>query len=95
MALIHYDLTLGSGTTQLTTTRKGVRHMWIENVAGNAIVYLGNTSTVSSTNYGRSIPAGAAFLEIGPFSGDAPCYTTEFWFKGTDTQVIHVLVVTH
>ncbi len=94
MALVHYDVTLGTGTNQLTTTRKGVRHMWIENVTSNGVLYVGETSSVSSTVFGRSI-AAASTLEIGPFSGDAPFNTTDVWFKGTSTNVIHVLVVTH
>jgi hypothetical protein len=95
MAVKHIDLTL-SGATPITATaatRKGIQHIIIQNTAGNAAIFIGD-STVSSTSYGHTLAAGG-ILHIGPFSSMAPLNTAGLYIKGTDAQVVHILVVTH
>lgn len=95
MALRTYQVTLGSGATQLDSTRHGVRQIIFSSGAHD---YFVGKSNVDST-HGVKVPVPAAnvpytLMSVGPFSGDEPCYTNEFYLSGTQNDVIQVIVVT-
>lgn len=96
MAIKHIDVTLGATAAAITTTtatRKGIRHIVIQNTAANAAIFIGD-STVSSTSYGHTL-AASGILHLGPFSGSAPINTAEIYIKGTANEKVHILLVTH
>ena len=95
MALHTLQVTIGAAATQITTTRKGVRQMWFSPTGHD---YYVGTSNVDAT-HGVKIPVPAAnvpyaIVSVGPFSGDEPCYTTEFYVSGTQNDVVQILLVT-
>ena len=97
MALIHYDLTVGTAAVALTSVNgnKGILEMHIGSpVSTNA--YVGKSGT-SATSYGYVISAGSSGipLKVGPFSGHAPLNTKEVYVAADGADVVHVLVVTH
>jgi hypothetical protein len=93
MALRQYNVTLGAGATQVTSTRRGIRHAIIQNTAGNAAIFIGDAD-VTNAIYGHTL-AASGILHLGPFSGDAPLSTDELYITGTQSQVVHVLLITH
>lgn len=70
---------------------KGIRQMKIDAPAA-AITYGTRTGATFTTTPGTV--AGAASLTIGPFSGDSPTRTSEWFFKGTAAQVVTLTLVT-
>lgn len=71
---------------------KGIQHMILTAPAA-AVTYgprIGGTFTSTPGTI-----AGAATLAIGPFSNDAPTRTSEWFFKGTNAQVLNITLVTH
>lgn len=94
MALGHIDVTLGAGSTRVTTTRIPIQQFILHNPTGNASVLIGD-SDLSATSYGILVAAGANSPSIGPFSAAAPVNLNEFYVRGTEAQVVHILYVTH
>lgn len=92
MALLTYQVTLGAAATQLTTTRKGVRQLLFMPAAH--AYYIGK-SNVDSTHGIEVFPTAVQCTSVGPFSGDAPANTNEFYLSGTQNDVIQVLAITH
>jgi len=64
--------------------------------ANGAAVFVGGTSSVSSTVYGFSLPAGAAGVPPPPFPLSAYMgrfRLSDIWVIGTNTQKLHVLLI--
>ena len=96
MAIKHYNLTIGAAATPITTTaatRKGIQQLIIQNTAGNAALFIGD-STVTSTIYGATLAASGT-LTLGPFTASAPLNTGDLYIAGTQSQVVHLIVITH
>lgn len=93
MALRTIQLTL-SGATQLTTNanRLPIRQALFYPAAAD--YYIG-TSDVDSTHGLLVKSTNTVPTVIGPFSGDAPVATNEIYLKGTDSNVVQVLLITH
>lgn len=102
MALLTATLTIaaGAGGNNLATVgsangvalgNKGIRYMFITAPA-HAITY-GPQVSGSFTSTPASL-AATLTLAIGPFNGDAPTRTSEWYFKGTTNDVINFLLVT-
>jgi hypothetical protein len=95
MALVTLQVTIGAAATQITTTRKSVRQLIFSPTAHD--YYVGK-SNVDST-HGVKVPVPAAnvpyqFLHIGPFSGDGPSQSTEFYVSGTQNDVVQIILIT-
>jgi hypothetical protein len=71
---------------------KGIRHMVITAPAAN-ITY-GPQVNGTFTTTPDTIVATKTQI-IGPFSGDAPTRTKEWFFKGTSSQVVTITLITH
>ena len=92
MAIRQYTVTL-SGATRAVTAHTPCREVQVENESGNATVKFG-TSAVTATDYAGSVAAAATkILGNGP-SGDFPMNLDQLYFIGTDTQKIHLFVIT-
>ncbi|HKT90098.1 MAG TPA: hypothetical protein VJQ59_16755 [Candidatus Sulfotelmatobacter sp.] len=96
MALQQITLTMTGSAVQLTTTRTPFHYMRIESEASNAIVYYG-TSAVTTSSYAGTVLANTTTINngvvVGPFP-QLPSNASEFWFIGTNSQKIHVTLVT-
>lgn len=96
MALRQYTLTMTGSAVQLTTDHVPFHFMRIENEVGNAAVQFG-TSTVTTSSYAGAVLANTATVtnavSIGPFP-QLPSNAEEFWFIGTNTQKIHITLIT-
>lgn len=92
MAIGHIDLTIGTGSTQLTSTNIMAKWAIVENEAGNDVCYVGG-STVSSSTYGLSVTPGEQAPPLGSTgnSRGLPFNLSTLYFAGTSTNVIHVL----
>lgn len=71
---------------------KGIQHMIL--TAPAAAVTYGPRIAGTFTSTPGTI-AGAGVLTIGPFSNGEPTRTTEWFFKGTNGQVLNITLVTH
>ena len=71
---------------------KGIQHMLILAPA-SAITYGPQISGTFTSTPGTI--AGAGSLLIGPFSNSGPSSTNEWYFKGTLSQVVTFLIITH
>lgn len=97
MALYAATVTLGAAAQSLDPSAavpKPLVELRIESDTGNAAVYVGKDSTVSSTVYGASVLAGpAAAMKIG--GGDQGKFNLQdVWVTGTNGQKIRLLGVT-
>lgn len=96
MALLQYTVTLGAGATQAVTDHLSINQLIIENTAGNALVKYG-TSALTTALYAGSVIAQSATVDssktIGPFPQGC-MDLKDFYFLGTEAQVIHLTVIT-
>lgn len=97
MALRQYTVTLTTAALQAITTNLPITFLRIENEIGNAAVKYG-TSAISATDYAGEVLADTATISngvsIGPFDTPGRMNLQEFWFLGTNTQKIHLTVIT-
>ncbi len=96
MALLQYTVTLGAGATRATTDHTPINMLIIENTASNALVKYG-TSALTTNLYAGSVIAQSATVDsskaIGPFP-QACMNLDEFYFLGTENQIIHLTAIT-
>lgn len=71
---------------------KGIQQMVITAPA-HSITYGRRYSGTFTSTPGNMV--AAAVLTIGPFSGDEPTRTSEWFFKGTTNDVVNITLVTH
>ena len=93
MAMKIFNVTLGAAATQITATRTPFQELHIEVPSGGHTTFVGDSS-VTSSNYGRSVAAGAAIIignGPGAFKVDD---LSHVYLAGTQNDVIHVLVLT-
>jgi hypothetical protein len=105
MALVTFKVTLTGGTDSLIGAAssangaqmvdKGIRQMIISNPAGNGTLSYGTAPGGVFTTTPATLAAGATLGVIGPFSNSAPTRLSEWYFKGTGTNVITVALITH
>jgi hypothetical protein len=93
-----YTVTLGATATRAISTVLPITYLRVENENGNADVYIGG-SDVSATVYAASVkddptagPPNA--VEFGPFDTPGRISLHEFYFLGTEDEVIHLSVIT-
>jgi hypothetical protein len=95
MALIQFNVTLGSGATPVTNTRTPVYFVRIESDSGNALVKFGNSS-LSSANYAGSVVANTATADnsvtIGPFVGYL-LNLNDLYLLGTAGQTVRITAI--
>ena len=106
MALRHFDLTLTGVAQRLSTAIPAVagaagpdeayKQLIFSSAPGNAaVIYVGATSSVSSTSHGFSLDPTQATqqpVSVGPF-GSVSVKLSEFWVLGTNNEILHVLGV--
>lgn len=98
MAIHHLTVTLGAGATPIsaqsgTTPTINCRWLRIESETGNADVKVGG-STVSSTDYGAIVTAGATNgLVMAPSDGNLCINLTSTYLLGTAAQKVHCLYI--
>lgn len=98
MAIHHITVTLGATAAAISTPSAGspsinCKEIQLESESGNATVYIGGSS-VSSTDYGRTLSAGtAAAITIRP-AANATINLASTYLLGTASQKVHVLYVT-
>ncbi len=104
MAVRDYSLTLNGSAQRLSTVLSdptvggpmdaAFRQLLFSAAPGNtAAVYVGSTSSVSSTVHGFSLdPTQASQLpvSVGPFE-TGPVKLSEFYVLGTNAEILHVL----
>lgn len=88
MAWITLQVTLGSGATQVSTSKTLCRQILMQNNAAN-VCRLGD-STVSATIGLSMNPGGAGAFNSGPVA-IYNSYLSDFWLFGTAADVIDVL----
>ena len=98
MALHQVTLTMTGSAVQASATSVPFSYMRIENEASNAIVKYG-LSTVTSTDYAGSVLADTTTINnsviIGPMPQPGCMNLLEFYFLGTNSQKIHLTVITN
>jgi len=104
MAVRHFDLTLNGAAQQLSTAIPAVggapgpdeayRQLIFSSAPGNAAaIYIGATSSVSSSSHGFSLDPAQATQQpvyVGPFD-TGPVKLSEFWVLGANSEILHVL----
>lgn len=105
MALVTFTVTLTGGTDSVIGTAssangsqmtdKGIRQMIISNPSGNGTLSYGTAPGGTITSTLATLAAGSTVAVIGPFSNSAPTRLKEWYFKGTNTNVITVTLITH
>lgn len=96
MALRQYSVTLGAGATAATTDHVPMTFLRIENTASNATVKYG-TSALVTGDYAGTVQAEAAGSSNAVVIGPLPVPSMnlgDFYFLGTQNQVIHLTVIT-
>ena len=105
----HYVLTL-NGAAQRLTTALGIAEdvavsaIWFQpNAANNGIIYIGTTSSVSSSSYGVRLEIPVSTIPSAPFNpGEftrlpnrftSPLRLGDFWVLGTSSDKLHLLVL--
>lgn len=97
MAIFASTVTLGASAQSLDpspTIPKPIVWMAIENEASNAVVYVGKDNTVSSTNYGKTIPASSTVPQIIGCGDNGKFNLQDVWVSGTNGQKIHIFGIT-
>ena len=99
MALKLIQLTLTAAARDPLTSiaaRESIRHAILEADDGNLADAFVGDDTVTAAN-GLRLVFGAApgRVELGPFSGDSPVYTSEINVAGATGEVVNALIVTH
>ena len=98
MAVHHITVTLGAAAAAISTPAAGTpsigcRELQIESETGNGTVYVGD-STVTTTNYGRTVLAGsAAAITLRPADGISSINLASTYLLGTNTQKVHCLYI--
>ena len=106
MAVRHFDITLNGSAQRLSTAIPTVngqagpdeahRQLIFSSAPGNAnVIYVGATSSVSSTSHGFSLDPTQATqqpVSVGPFE-TGPVKLSEFWVLGTNAEILHVLAI--
>lgn len=98
MAVHHLTITLGTTSAPIiaqsgSTPTINVLELQIESETGNADVKVGG-STVSTTDYGRTVEAGPSkAITMRPTSG-RPINLATTYLIGTSTQKVHCLYIT-
>lgn len=106
MAYVHRTVTLTGSAQQLiaglntdAAANIPIREITFQADGGNgAAVLVGGSNSVSTSDWGLSIPAGAAGvpaapLKLGPYAWSGPMKLGDFWVIGTADQKLHVSYV--
>lgn len=94
----HFVITLDGTPQQLVEGLTGINPIDVTDVhlqAGVANVnpiYIGGSSTLTSTNYGVRIPAPVANEPSPPYPWPTEDGVANLWILGTSTEKVHVLV---
>ena len=106
MAVRLFDLTLTRSAQRLSTAIPSVagaagpdeayKQLIFSSAPGNsAVIYVGASSSVSSTSHGFSLDPTQASqqpVSVGPF-GSVAVKLSEFWVLGTNAEILHVLAI--
>lgn len=90
MAVHHITVTLGTAAAAISATSTNVQELQIESETGNAAVYVGG-STVSSTDYGRTVSAGPSAAVTIRGTNAFPINLNSTYLFGTNAQKVHIL----
>ena len=85
------QVTLGAGTTQVTTNDIPCRQVMVQNNATHN-VRVGDLNT-SSTRGAVLLPNSTGSINFGPFSDSKPVNLNQIWLNGTAADVIDVVLV--
>lgn len=104
MALVTFKVTLTGGTDSIIGAAssangvqmvdKGIRQIIIINATGNGTLSYGTAPAGTFTTTPSTL-ATASSVTIGPFDNSAPTRLSEWFLKGTASNVIQITLITH
>ena len=102
MSISRFEIVIpavGSQPVVVNSTGHGVRQLILQGDPANANpFFVGDSAMATDGSEGIRVNFSATdppFMEIGPFSGDAPIKANEIHIVGTEAQIVRAFLVTH